>query len=511
MVAKTLDQPFDRALRRSGFEPFAVVAVAVVFSTTIVRFTFGVDQPLWLDETFTGAFATLPSIDEVLRQSLLDVNAPLYYVLAHAWSSVFGASNQALRAPAVVFGCISPLLCLIPARGLPRTTSLLWCILIALWAPGFFYAQEARCYTLLLCLSILATIAFARLLERPDLRRGAVWSLLGCLAILTHYYALILIGCQFLAYLALQRTRALRTWPAALLFAPALLWLALHFPRIAAFAAPDIAWYRQPSFIGLLPILNFATGSLIVFVLLPAFGLVVWIKSLMGRGGRDSVVIAAAATISDHLSASESAWVAAACAYVGAGFVIILAFARPTFTQRYLIPFVPGILLGIALCGDRLKIVWRLTPSVLLLLYAFSSLNALAAAPPARKVYNFEAASDRLIAAKTHKLVFFWDHPATVIEDPSQLSLVGGFFFKRRGVDVTVTPFRVARHEDPNTPLEALARRSGASILWVYDTSVHDTAASQFPPRIALSRDWSCHDFGSEPTGILACNPVYSR
>jgi hypothetical protein len=96
-----------------------------------IRTTVGADAPLWLDETFTGAIAAQPSLWSVVHQILQDVNAPIYCLLAHAWSQLFTLSNQSLRFPALVFGSIAPLLCLIPTPGIARRTRLLWCSLIA--------------------------------------------------------------------------------------------------------------------------------------------------------------------------------------------------------------------------------------------------------------------------------------------------------------------------------------------------------------------------------------------
>ena len=113
------------------------------------------------------------------------------------------------------------------------------------------------------------------------------------------------------------------------------------------------------------------------------------------------------------------------------------------------------------------------------------------------------------MAAKTRELVFFWDHPATIVEDPSQLAIVGGFFFKRKNVDVRVVAVKIARHTDPNPQLLALAAATHGSILWLYDVNIHDTAAKDFPPRLqGPGTGLSCRDFGGRPIGIVACVPT---
>src|SRR5436305_448566 len=49
------------------------------------------------------------------------------------------------------------------------------------------------------------------------------------------------------------------------------------------------------------------------------------------------------------------------------------------------------------------------------------------------KVYNFQAASDALMAADVRSLAFLWDNPIGQICDPDQLADLGGFFFRRAG------------------------------------------------------------------------------
>jgi hypothetical protein len=147
-----------------------------------------------------------------------------------------------------------------------------------------------------------------------------------------------------------------------------------------------------------------------------------------------------------------------------------------------------------------------LSPLALILIFTVAAIASVYEDRSHAKIYNFQTASDALIASGTRNLVFLWDHPANPVEDPAQLAIVGGFFFNRQGIDVHVTPLKLATHEDPNTRLLALADQPHSAILWIYDLNVHDTAARTYPPRITkLAVGWQCRDFGSPPIGILAC------
>src|SRR5581483_6440693 len=112
----------------------------------------------------------------VLGKSLLEANAPLYSIFIHLWSQLFGLSDTALRAPSLIFGIAAVFVALIPAPGIGRQTRIIWCALAAVWIPAFWYAQEARAYSILFFLCMICTVAYARLLATPDMRRATIWS-----------------------------------------------------------------------------------------------------------------------------------------------------------------------------------------------------------------------------------------------------------------------------------------------------------------------------------------------
>lgn len=156
---RNLVLPFDRT---------ALVTLLALTLGAAMRFRVNADAPLWFDKSITGVFASEDSLAGVLRNSLTEMNAPLYHFVAYFAAWIFGLSDQGLRAPALIFGLIAPLLCLLASRELTRQTRMLWCALTALWFYGVYFSQEARCYSLLQCLSILLTIAFMNLMAtRP--------------------------------------------------------------------------------------------------------------------------------------------------------------------------------------------------------------------------------------------------------------------------------------------------------------------------------------------------------
>ncbi|MDB5444130.1 MAG: hypothetical protein JWP73_2506, partial [Phenylobacterium sp.] len=219
------------------------IALLAAVALMAQRLWLAAVQPLWFDEAWSLAVATAPDWPSVVHEAWIDVNAPLYYLLLHAWTALAGPSDFALRLPgllAVAAAGAIPLVRRIP--GLSFESRLAWGVMLfAWWGVDIFLA--GRGYGLLLALSVAQCALFAELIRKPATRTALAWAAVGALCILTHYYAAIITAVQGLTYLAVCRRQALRTWPAALAFAPAAGWIAWHAPRLMAFASADVAWH----------------------------------------------------------------------------------------------------------------------------------------------------------------------------------------------------------------------------------------------------------------------------
>ena len=426
-----------------------------------------------------------------------DVNAPLYYVIAWLWAQLFGLSNAALRFPAMLFGMLAPLPTFWPSALISRRGRMTWCALLACWIPGIEFSQDARCFTLLLVLGTINAICFCTVLERPTTRVATLWCSTCVLLILTHYYSGLLVACQGATYLVLQRWRAFRTWPAALVFVPTACWVVFHLWGVAVFARPDVAWYRLLQASDLLPITAFILGSPLLVLTFP-----IWLAAAM--------LMSFKLTDRPHEGEPRSrsvAWVAAGVSLAAAVIAIAIGFIRPTFAGRYLTPFVPGIFLGLSLVADELSRRWKLASVTLAALFLGATLSWARDPGPGSSVNNFETASTFLMTKAPSELLFFLDGPESIEEARSQLSKVGGFFFVRAGHPIIVDPIVVARGDDPNPIIAAHSHQRGTAVLWLFDLGVQGTAAKHFPPRLSqLDPRLQCKNFGRGNIGVVACD-----
>ncbi len=477
------------------------IAVCAAFiSGTFLRFVVGRDLPLWIDEAWTGAIAGQATLEATMRQSLSDANAPLYFVMMHFWTKLFGLSDAALRFPSFVFGAMTPLVVLIPTKGLERNVRLLWCGLAALWIPGIWYSQEARCYSLALFLAMACTLAYVRLLAQPCMRAAMVWALLGSLAIVTHYHSLLLVGCQGIGYLAVYRARSLRMWPAMLFFLPAFAWLAVHLPRVLQYADQKVAF--QPLLkLGNFPeIIAFVVGD---FWLAVELLIVAIVLAFLAWRCNPTPVSASAP------NGQSSAWIAVGASVAGAIITIFIGVLRPSFTLRYLMVFIPGILLGFALVGAHFGQRWKTARIGIVVLWGIFACNwsVNVSQSDGKSFWNFEQASLELERVGIDQLVFLFDNPLNEIFKPHQLEALGGFFLNRDGLAIPVVPIFLKPGDDPNLRLLADATSLRSAILWLYDLSIRETAALSHPARIEhIDRNWVCRNYGKDSLGVVACH-----
>ncbi len=469
------------------------------------RLAVGWDRPFWFDETFTGTIAIQPDLAGLVRDCLIEIGGPVYYSLMWVWEKLAGAGDTALRVPSVAMSVAAPLLIL--WRGHPdRDTRMLWAGLAALSIPALAYAIDARPYSLLFLLGTVQAILFGRLLTAPGTGRAFAWAAVSMLLVLTHYHTLPLVGLQGLLYLALCRVDALRTWPAALAFAPAAIWMPLHLPSLFRFS--KVAWQDQLSLRQALELpdalLQFgATSLLVVAVFAATVAYDLW-RSASGRESfpysrRDIAIFASS--------------------LLGVCAVFAVALHTRSFHARYLIPYIPGILFGLAIWGRRWSRRFPLVPALLLGLFLlFAALHFVDAMRnrnrDVRMQLAWQSAAEDFAGKGVGRMVFYWDHPTVSNGDPDLLGRAGGFFFRRRGLPVDVIPLILGGDRpdtDPNLAIrDALAsappRPGKDSFIWMYwpDTG---NVTDRYPARVDEWRQrFDCRNYGVSPTlVILGC------
>lgn len=239
--------------------PGLFAALATVACATLFSFRLG-EQSLCLDELFSFAFVREPWPVFFRILELREANMSLYFVLLKGWAR-FGDGEAMLRVPSVLFAVASvPALFLLGRRLVGERSAAVACWLLALSGFLFRHAREARGYSLVVLLLILAALALARAASQEG-RNGdlAAFVLLSALAAWAHAYALLATAGQLLA-LAIRREERL---PFPVVAGCAAGWLLLVSPLCAFLVFRDVGqidWLRSPFPWGVAELLKALSG-----------------------------------------------------------------------------------------------------------------------------------------------------------------------------------------------------------------------------------------------------------
>lgn len=164
-------------------------------------------KSVWFDEASTILLATRPLAE--LRGLLIadEANPPLYYALMNAWLRAFPDPRLGLRLFSALCGAGALwAFWRLAERSLPAKKRLPALLLAAASSFWIHAAQDGRCYSLLLLISVLTTTLALELGEAPTPRRWTLYAALCAAGLWTHYYFAVLLG-GHVAWLALRRDK----------------------------------------------------------------------------------------------------------------------------------------------------------------------------------------------------------------------------------------------------------------------------------------------------------------
>jgi mannosyltransferase len=199
-----------RALARRQLNSPVTVAIVVltVLAACLRLYRIG-HQSLWFDEAYTVMLVKLP-LGHMLSTIPKTESTPyLYYLLAWAWTHIFGRGAADLRSLSAVFGtAVVPVAYLATLRLIENRRAAVSVAALAAFNPVLiWYSQEARAYELLVLTSACTLLAFAYARERPSRGRLTAWALTAGVALVSHYDAALVVVPEAIWLLAAHRRR----------------------------------------------------------------------------------------------------------------------------------------------------------------------------------------------------------------------------------------------------------------------------------------------------------------
>jgi mannosyltransferase len=151
-------------------------------------------ESLWRDEVYSVNMA-LEKFSEIIKTK--DTNPPLYYLVLTRWMKVFGHSEGAVRFPSVIFGVVSIVLIYRHGKELfSESAGIVSAAILSVSTFHIYYSQEARAYSLMVCLALLSNLFYWRFGTRKKAAGVAGYIICSVLLIYTHVYGLFVILSQ---------------------------------------------------------------------------------------------------------------------------------------------------------------------------------------------------------------------------------------------------------------------------------------------------------------------------
>jgi mannosyltransferase len=243
--------PIDaaRRRRRPSWQAIAILGGIVVASAAL-RIE-GIATWYWIDEALSVGIAR-HNLYEIPSLLLRDGSPPLYYLLLHGWTAVFGSSLTATHALSMVFALLTiPVAWFVARRLFGDRAAWLTAVLAATNPFITYFARETRMYALVVVLALVVAATFIEAFV--DGRRQAIWWFGGSLLLLlyTHNWGLYtVVGCALalvpVVFLADDRRTVLRRAGAvfAVVGVAYLPWVPALLSQVANTGAP---WSYTPS------------------------------------------------------------------------------------------------------------------------------------------------------------------------------------------------------------------------------------------------------------------------
>src|SRR5687767_5243409 len=172
-----------------SWTPVLAMAALTIATVVGVLARLPTSSALWLDEALSVNIAALPPA-ELLAALRHDGSPPLYFLALHAWAGVFGDGNGAVRALSSLFSIAALPLAYVIGRRIGGT--LAGHAAVVLFAINPFlvrYATETRMYSLVVFLTLLATLSVFRARDVASWPRLIAVSVVSGALALTHYWS----------------------------------------------------------------------------------------------------------------------------------------------------------------------------------------------------------------------------------------------------------------------------------------------------------------------------------
>lgn len=169
----------------------------------------------WGDEAWTGLLTQL-SVPEIIQVTGQDFHPPMYYLLVHLFTQIFG-SSEAIRMVSFTFYALLGIPVYFLAKELKNKWLRILSVVMVYASPIMFtFAFEARTYSLLAFMSACTTLFFWRALEKKEVKWWILYFIFGSIGVYSHYYMWFILASHGFFWLLADRKQFWRVFKAYL-------------------------------------------------------------------------------------------------------------------------------------------------------------------------------------------------------------------------------------------------------------------------------------------------------
>lgn len=152
----------------------------------------------WTDELYTAFYAG--NLNLPFLYSFKDPgNPPLFFILTRFYQIFSGFNEAILRILPVIFSTLTIyVIYLFVKKYSDKVSAYISSFLFAINIYGIVSAQELRCYSLLIFLTVLISYYFFKTVENSSVKNLLIYSFLSVLIINTHYFSVFILLFNFI-------------------------------------------------------------------------------------------------------------------------------------------------------------------------------------------------------------------------------------------------------------------------------------------------------------------------
>ncbi|MFH1126260.1 MAG: glycosyltransferase family 39 protein, partial [Candidatus Altiarchaeota archaeon] len=173
-----------------------LILTGVILIGLLLRTHSLTGESIWLDEVSSIALAK-SSMTQIFENTLWGEHPPIYFIVLHYWSGLFGDSEFSVRFLSVLAGTLAIFMTYkVGALLFDRDVGLLGSLLVVFSRFHIWNSQDARMYAFMPLVTLLSMYFFIKLVDKKTLATSAGYLLSSLLLVSTHFYGIFIVVAQ---------------------------------------------------------------------------------------------------------------------------------------------------------------------------------------------------------------------------------------------------------------------------------------------------------------------------